>query len=228
MAAAIVHSAKLVLGAPTRPGEENTMRKYKVKHRRSWAIAFSAATMLAVGLPAAQLKAAEVVTSGGALGMLLAPGLIDIDGDGTADVNFVSNGVSTGFLDATGSFGLVGNIGGVPGVGAAWVSSNSTLVPTDGIGRNEIVAEFRGAMFSSDDNWSKVHLSSGDGWVQWQFGATRSVVTPLAFVREGFEMDLSAEEAAALVPEPSLVLLQLSSLCVLLALRGRGQGSDRS
>ena len=145
-----------------------------------------------------------VVTSGGALGTTLTPGLVDVDGDGINDIDFVSFGVDSGFLDASAPYGLVGNIGGSPGSGAAWVREDSDLVAVDGVGRNEIIADFRGALVSSDDNWSKVHLSSGDGWVQWEFGATRDVVTPVVFVREGHQ-DLSAEEAFSLTIEPAVI-----------------------
>ena len=99
------------------------------------------ATLLASGLlgflPGAPCRAAsQVITSGGALGTLLSPGPIDVDGDGTADITFVSiQGV--GYLDASAPYGLTGNIGGNPGIGAAWARGTSILVPGDGVGRNE-------------------------------------------------------------------------------------------
>lgn len=151
-----------------------------------------------------------VIDSGGALGTQLTPGLVDVDGDGTNDINFVSFGADSGFLDSVAPYGLVGNIGGGPGAGAAWVRNTSNIVTGDGVGRNEIIAAFRGAVWPSDDNWSKVHFSSGDGWVQWEFGAVRSIVTPLVFVREMVGEDLSAAQAHAFatdVPEPTTLAL---------------------
>lgn len=141
---------------------------------------------------------AAVITSGGALGAPLTPGPVDVDGDGTPDIEFVSFGLDSGFLDASASYGLVGNVGGDPGTGAAWVRGTSDVVAGDGVGRNEIIEPFRGALLEWDDNWSKVHLSSGDGWVQWECGATRDVVIPVVFVREGVGQDITAARAAAL------------------------------
>ncbi len=151
-----------------------------------------------------------LTASGGALGTQLSPGAVDIEGDGTADINFVSFGVDSGFLDSLTPFGLTGDSGNS---GSAWVRSISTDVATDGAGGNEIIAAFRGVVTGSADNWSKVHLSSGDGWVQWSIGATRDIVTPLRFVREGLGEDLSAVQAAA-VPEPASAGL-VFSVCAL-------------
>jgi hypothetical protein len=138
-----------------------------------------------------------VLVAGGALGTTLAPGPVDIEGDGTADVVFVSFSADSNFLDASGSFGLVGNIGGAPGDGAAWVRGSDVRVTADGNGRDELVDPSRGVVWPSSDNWSKVRLSSGSGWVRWQFGATRNIVAPLVFVREGALVNFSAAEASA-------------------------------
>lgn len=168
-----------------------------------------AIAFLVVGIANSRENAGVVVTSGGALGTNLSPGPIDVDGDGTDDINFVSFGNNSGFLDTLPPYGLVGNIGGSPSVGAAWVPSSSTIVAEDGVGRDEIVAVLRGATLNSDDNWSKVHFSSGDGWVQWRFGATSDVVTPLAFVRERTGVDLSANQAYQIafgLAEPPLLM----------------------
>ena len=158
-----------------------------------------------------------VIDSGGAIGTQLTPNtFVDVDGDGIDDIRFVSFGADSGFLDAAAPYGLVGNIGGAPGTGAAWVRNTSNIVTGDGVGRNEIIAAFRGAVWPSVDNWSKVHFSSGDGWVQWEFGAVRSIVTPLVFVREMVGEDLSAAQAhafATAVPEPGT----LGLLCLGLA-----------
>jgi hypothetical protein len=143
--------------------------------------------------------AAVVLVSGGALGTALAPGAIDVEGDGTADLTFVSLGADSNFLDARTGFGLVGNIGGAPGDGAAWVRAKDARVTADGTGRNEIIDSFRGALWPSEDNWSKVRLSSGNGWVQWRIGATRNIFTPVVFVREGVAENLSAMQAHDLV-----------------------------
>jgi hypothetical protein len=101
------------------------------------------------------------------------------------------------------------------------------MVALDGIGRNEIIDDWRGALFGSADNWSKVHFSSGNGWVQWEFGQTSTVVTPLVFVREDFQEDLSARQAFDLaygdpvnpdpepIPEPASLLLMLFGIAAL-------------
>ena len=158
-----------------------------------------ASCALVIGAAPMDAFAAEVFLTGGALGTVLAPGAIDVEGDGTADLTFVSFGADSNFLDARTGFGLVGNIGGAPGTGAAWVRATDARVTVDGQGRNEIIDGFRGAIWPSEDNWSKVRLSSGDGWVQWRFGATRNIVTPVAFVRERAGLDLSAAQARNLV-----------------------------
>jgi hypothetical protein len=161
------------------------------------------------------LGPAIVINKGGSLGATLTPGLVDIDGDGTSDINFVSFGVDSGFLDANAPYGLVGNIGGGPGSGAAWVQSTSVLQTIDGVGRNEIIVSSRGAIMNSDDNWSKVHLSSGEGWVQWEFGATRDIVKPLVFVREGENQNLQASEAASLA-YPARIVASVGAIGVTL------------
>ena len=115
-----------------------------------WWKAFGFAIVLMAGAPT--VDAAEAVTTGGALGVLLSPGLVDLDGDGISDVEFVSFGVNNGYLDAAGTYGLMGNIGRSPGSGAAWVSRTSTLAASDGTGRNENIAPHRGAVLGSVDN----------------------------------------------------------------------------
>ncbi len=134
--------------------------------------------------------------SSGSGSISLTPGPVDVDGDGTPDIKFVV-GTQNAFLDRLEPYGLVGNIGGGPGTGAAWVRDTSTVVTPDGQGRNEIIKEFRGALLNSDNNWSKVHFSSGDGWVQWEIGEQSSIVRPVAFIRENPGENLSASQAAA-------------------------------
>jgi len=147
------------------------------------------AMLLLHGLFTMSLQAAIVYYSGGALGTQISPGAVDIEGDGIADINFVSFGINSGFLDASATFGLTGNIGTAD---SAWVRGSSTDVTVDALGGNEMIASFRGAVLASDDNWSKVHMSSGDGWVQWSFGNAASIVTPLRFVLEDVGENLSA------------------------------------
>ena len=48
-----------------------------------------------------------VIDTGGAFGMLLTPGLVDVDGDGINDIKFVSFGADSGFLDRVAPYGLV-------------------------------------------------------------------------------------------------------------------------
>lgn len=176
---------------------------------------------------------ATLVSSGGKFGtQLSAPGIwigtpSDIDGDGTADLSFV-NGSGTGYLDASGVYGLVGNIGSS---GAAWVRNTSVDVTVDGVGRNEMAAGFRGVVLNSSDNWSKVHFSSGDGWVQWSFGASNQV-TPLLFVKEAVGENFSAAQAsqfsqASPVPEPVSSLMFALGLGALVARSSRKKASPR-
>jgi Ca2+-binding RTX toxin-like protein len=142
----------------------------------------------------------DVFFSGGKLGINIgATGDYDVDGDGIVDLHTANLG---GFaaLDARGGFGLTGNIGGSPGSGAAWVRSTSTIVAADGAGRNEAYwTPFRGNIANSQDNWSKVNFSSGDGWVQWGFGSDANTVIPLVFVKEADGVDLSAAQAYRVV-----------------------------
>lgn len=156
-------------------------------------------TGLAISQAAVEVKSATLITSGGSLGTQLTPGPRDIDGDGIFDVNFTVVG-PFGFLDRIGSFGLTGNIGGAPGLGFAWVRNTSTIVPNDGVGRDEIIDFSRGAVLNSTDNWSKVFFSRGSGWVQWSFGAS-TIAAPLSFVLEDPGENLSAAQAAS-VPGP--------------------------
>jgi hypothetical protein len=184
------------------------------------------AGLLAIGLAAPQAHAGVVIDTGGMFGRQLIAGPVDIEGDGVPDIDFVILGTD-GFLDALNPFGLTGSIGGFPGKGDAWVRGTSEMVALDGIGRNEIIDDWRGALFGSADNWSKVHFSSGNGWVQWEFGQTSTVVTPLVFVREDFQEDLSARQAFDLaygdpvnpdpepIPEPASLLLMLFGIAAL-------------
>ena len=139
-----------------------------------------------------------VIRTGGLFGQnLTGNGPKDIDGDGTDDLSLA---VFSGFgaFDSVNGFGL-----GVAGESPpAWRRSSDTTVIADGIGRNEayysdVNPTFRGRLGNSDDNWSKVNFSSGDGWVQWRFGADENTVIPLLFVREAEGIDLSAAQAFA-------------------------------
>jgi hypothetical protein len=133
----------------------------------------------------------RVQREGGNLGIPLANGLNDIDGDGINDVSLADFG-SFAAIDATGGYGLTGQSGG----GDAWVRGTSTFVAPDQSGTNEAYfSPFRGNIMSSSDNWSKVRFSSGDGWVQWKFAAGSSPVIPLVFVREAPDENLSAAHA---------------------------------
>lgn len=137
------------------------------------------------------LNAATSQFAGGKLGSPLANGLNDIDGDGISDVSLADFG-SFAAIDATGGYGLTGDSGG----GAAWVRGSSTIAAPDRAGTDEAYfSPFRGNIMSSSDNWSKVRLSSGDGWVQWKFAAGSSPVIPLVFVREAPDENLSAAQA---------------------------------
>lgn len=175
--------------------------------------------MLSLTILGSPAQAAVIITSGGVLGtQLTKPDPLDatsipydIDGDGTADVRFNTfdvPGGGVGFVDSADPFGLTGRIGASR---LAWVQSLSIESAADGVGRNEIVDFFRGALLGSDDNWSKVHFSSGDGWVQWNLLSSNQVI-PLLFVREAAGEDLTAAQAFGLahpgtVPEPATMML---------------------
>ena len=150
--------------------------------------------LFTLGTTLASTNGATAQWLGGSLGNPLASGVNDIDGDGINDLSLADFG-SFAAIDATGGFGLTGESGG----GAAWVRATSTIVAVDRAGQNEAYfSPFRGNIMSSSDNWSKVHLSSGDGWVQWQFAAGSSPVIPLVFVREEPGEDLSAAQASVI------------------------------
>lgn len=175
---------------------------------------------LMIGFLVGEAGAATVVTTGGALGTPLAAGAIDIEGDGFADVNFVVL-ASFGALDRIEAgaidFGLTGNSGSIAtgspcSSNCAWVREVDTFFAPDQTGVNEATTGFRGNVFNSADNWSKVHFTSGDGWVQWSFGPTFADVTPLVFVREDVGEDLSAADAEALAyPGATLLGGQVSA-----------------
>ena len=150
-----------------------------------------------VSVPGIDYSSACYTVSSGSGSTNLTPGPVDVDGDGTPDVEFATDQLGRGYLDRIGPYGLVGNIGGQPGTGAAWVRDTSTVIAPDGQGRNEMIVSFRGAVLNSDNNWSKVHFSSGYGWVQWELGAQSSIARPVAFIRENPGEDLSASQAAA-------------------------------
>lgn len=160
--------------------------------------------VMLLGSIAARSDAATVVVSGGALGSPVPNGEVDIDGDGFADVSYVSFGAGFSALDAVSpDFGIVAGT-------SAFYRSSSTEVVSDGSGSNEALMPFRGAEYNSSDNWSKVHLTNGYGWVQWSFGADNSVAPiPLALIQEDMDENLSAFSADAFLsaPEPSRMIL---------------------
>ena len=176
------------------------------------------ASAISFGTPA---LSAVIVSSGGMFGTQLpSNGAYDIDGDSVSDIKFNTlrpPGQGFGYIDASTPYGIVGNIGDSPGFGAAWVRNTSTASAADGVGRDEIIADFRGALLNSDDNWSKVHFSSGDGWVQWRFIGSNQA-TALLFVREAAGEDLTAAQAYAIanpahgVPEPGSAMLAVLAM----------------
>lgn len=177
-----------------------------------------ALTML-IGWFAGIANAATVLTSGGAIGTSVPSGSVDIDGDNLADVSYVSFGAGFAALDAVAPYGIVAG-------DSAFYRAASTVILGDGTGANEAVRPFRGVVFNSSDNWSKVHFTSGDGWVQWDIGADNSVAPiPLVFVLEDAGENLSAFSASELslssAPEPSCMLLLGFGGCGLVLRRRR-------
>ncbi len=171
----------------------------KILSYLSTRIALTLAFCVALNLPG---LAASVRTTGGKLGQALDSGVNDIDGDGINDVSLATF-PGFGAIGATGGFGLTGESGG----GAAWVRSNSVLTPGDRGGQNEaFYTPFRGNLLDSSDNWSKVHFSSADGWVKWQFGSGVSPVIPLVFVREAAGEDLSPADCEVLVAQAAQIV----------------------
>ncbi len=160
--------------------------------------------ILLLGWLAGAADAATVITSGGNLGSAVPSGAVDIDGDSLADVSYVSFGTDFAALDAVSpDYGIVAG-------DFAFYRDTSTAVVGDGSGGNEAVRPFRGVLFDSSDNWTKMHLTSGYGWVQWSIGADNSIApVPLIFVREDSGEDLSAFSAESFLsaPEPARILL---------------------
>ena len=155
-------------------------------------------TLLVSGvLTCETIIAATVITSGGDLNsnLFTVLGDKDIDGDGIADVR---TSYSSGHfvLNTAPPFGLTQFY--------SFHRGTSTIVVADGTGVSVEPPFYNNnwGAWNSDDNWSKVHFTSGDGWVQWQLGPQPSrgippEMTPIRFVREDPSEDLSAAGAAA-------------------------------
>jgi hypothetical protein len=107
----------------------------------------------------------------------------DVDGDGLADFKAHVPGSGEIALYAVGDFGI----------NSGFYRGTATDVVPDGIPGYFRLDHFNGISlpsWGSDDNWTKVHFTTGDGWVQWLLGPAlggRGSITsaiPLQFVLE--------------------------------------------